>query len=84
MAKADLSSSRVPRSPTVKLSQRFFESLWWVARVDDRSPGDIIEELCSVQVAARRKKHEATIAELVKMDAAEDRLKAKARQSEAG
>ena len=72
-------SAKFPKGETVKLSKRFFEALWWVARVENRTAGEILEELAGVQIFARRKKYESTVAQLMKSDAAEAAVLARAR-----
>ncbi len=61
-------SSKMPSSPTVKIDKKMFDDLWWVCRVEQVSPADVLKELAGVQIAARRKLYEAVIAKLVKSD----------------
>ena len=74
-----IASSKMPTSTTVKLDKGLFADLWWVARVEKKSPGDLLRELAGVQITARRKMHEPTIAKLVKHDAAEDQIVSQAK-----
>ncbi len=67
-------SFRMPANPTVKLPKEMFADLWWVARVEKRGPGDILKEMCGVALAARRKRVEAKVAQLVKLDEREDQI----------
>lgn len=67
-------STRLPKSPTVKLDKQMHEDLWWYCRATKQVPGDVLRELCGTQVAVRRKSKEAKIAELMRLDAEEDQV----------
>jgi hypothetical protein len=79
--KSGPASSKMPTSPTVKLDKQMFEDVWWAARVEGKSPGEILKEIAGVQAAARRKRHETAIAKLAKLDEAEDEIVTQAKQS---
>lgn len=82
VAKAPRASSKIPASPTVKMDKDQFADVWWICRVEGKSPAELLLELAGTQTAARRKRHEAVIAKLVKLDEAEDQTVAQARAGE--
>jgi hypothetical protein len=71
VAKKEPESHKLPKSPTVKLEKEFFSALWWVGRVEGRPLADILKELAALGVSARRKRYEADVEKLRKIDAAE-------------
>lgn len=74
-------SAKVPASSAVKLEREMFVDVWWICRVEGKAPGDLLKELAGVQAAARRKRHEAVIAKLAKLDEAEDEIVSRAKSA---
>jgi hypothetical protein len=68
-------SWRFPAGTTVKLGKELHYNLWWLSRVTGEYPGDILDRLCGVQLAAARKAREADIIRLRKLDEEEARLR---------
>jgi hypothetical protein len=75
MARKRDKSWRFPATTTVKLNKEFHYNLWWLSRVTGEYPGDILDRLCGVQLAAARKAREADIIRLRKMDEEEEQLR---------
>jgi hypothetical protein len=71
VAKKEPESHKLPKSPTVKLEKEFFAALWWVGRVEGRPLADILKDLASLSVSTRRKRYEADVEKLRRIDAAE-------------
>jgi hypothetical protein len=70
-------SPKTPPSSAVKLDRDMFINLWWICRCekgeDDRplTPADVLLQLAGQQLEAWRKRYDAKIAKLSKLDQAE-------------
>ena len=70
----------LPKSSTVKLLPETFEAVWWVARVEGKSPGEVIADMLGVTLAARRKSIDAQVERLKRLDDETAKVEAEAQQ----
>lgn len=75
---------KVPKVPTVKLGREHFEAVWWIARVEGKSPAEVLQELCGAQSAARFKRYTDDVAKLKKLDSETAKAEAQARKRSRG
>lgn len=80
VAKRDESAGRLPASTTIRLSRELFEDVYWICRVEGKSPGDLIREVCGPSLASRRKRYEPQIDKLKRLDEQTARVEAEARE----